>query len=70
MTRAAESRSVADATWPDIGARTGGVLVVPLGSTEQHGHHLPLSTDTDIACALATSPAAPAGSSSPTWSRT
>jgi len=29
------------------------VLVVPLGSTEQHGPHLPLSTDTDIAVALA-----------------
>ena len=29
------------------------VLVVPVGSTEQHGPHLPLSTDTDIAVALA-----------------
>jgi mycofactocin system creatininase family protein len=28
------------------------VLAVPLGSTEQHGPHLPLSTDTDIALAL------------------
>jgi creatinine amidohydrolase len=28
------------------------VLAVPLGSTEQHGAHLPLSTDTDIAVAL------------------
>jgi creatinine amidohydrolase len=27
--------------------------VVPLGSTEQHGPHLPLGTDTDIAVALA-----------------
>ena len=34
------------------GAR-GALLVVPLGSTEQHGPHLPLSTDTDVACALA-----------------
>jgi creatinine amidohydrolase len=29
------------------------VLAVPVGATEQHGPHLPLSTDTDIAVALA-----------------
>lgn len=33
---------------------SGGALVaLPIGSTEQHGPHLPLSTDTDIAVALA-----------------
>jgi creatinine amidohydrolase len=38
-------------TWPEV---TGGpTLVVPLGSTEQHGHHLPLGTDTAVACAVA-----------------
>jgi creatinine amidohydrolase len=31
----------------------GTLLVVPVGSTEQHGPHLPLSTDTDVAVALA-----------------
>lgn len=44
-------------TWPEVdahlGAYTGGVLAVPLGSTEQHGPHLPLSTDTAVASALA-----------------
>jgi mycofactocin system creatininase family protein len=42
-------------TWPEAAARAGGgsVLVVPFGSTEQHGPHLPLSTDTDIARAIA-----------------
>ena len=30
-------------------AATGGVLAVPVGSTEQHGPHLPLGTDTFIA---------------------
>jgi creatinine amidohydrolase len=41
--------------WPeaDRGARSGAVLLLPLGSTEQHGPHLPLSTDTDIAVAIA-----------------
>ena len=29
------------------------MLVVPLGSVEQHGHHLPLGTDTAVACAAA-----------------
>jgi creatinine amidohydrolase len=37
-----------DLTWPDL-AGVRPVLAVPLGSTEQHGPHLPLSTDTDIA---------------------
>jgi creatinine amidohydrolase len=32
---------------------TDMLLAVPVGSTEQHGPHLPLSTDTDIAEALA-----------------
>lgn len=33
-------------------AAAGHLLVVPLGSTEQHGPHLPLTTDADIASAL------------------
>jgi creatinine amidohydrolase len=40
--------------WPDVAARANRcLLAVPLGSTEQHGPHLPLSTDTDVAVALA-----------------
>ncbi len=38
-------------TWPDLDG-VKPVLAVPLGSTEQHGPHLPLSTDTDIAVVL------------------
>jgi mycofactocin system creatininase family protein len=41
---------LADAAWPEV---TGGLLAIPVGSTEQHGPHLPLSTDTDVAVALA-----------------
>jgi creatinine amidohydrolase len=44
-------RSLAGAVWPGI--PDGALLVVPLGSTEQHGHHLPLGTDTAVACAVA-----------------
>src|SRR3954447_14338918 len=46
---------LADLTWPAVAshAAAGSILAVPLGSTEQHGPHLPLSTDTDVAVALA-----------------
>jgi len=43
--------SLSVATWPDV-ARDGLVLV-PVGSLEQHGPHLPLDTDTVIASAVA-----------------
>ncbi|NCY16004.1 MAG: mycofactocin biosynthesis peptidyl-dipeptidase MftE [Actinobacteria bacterium] len=40
-------------TSPEVAAADRRVLVVPLGSCEQHGPHLPLDTDTRIAVALA-----------------
>ena len=45
--------ALADLTWPEAAERRDAVLVVPIGSTEQHGPHLPLSTDTDVASAVA-----------------
>ena len=33
-------------------AAAGALLAVPVGATEQHGPHLPLCTDTDLAVAL------------------
>jgi creatinine amidohydrolase len=36
--------------WPEIGRST---LLVPVGSTEQHGPHLPLDTDARVAAAVA-----------------
>ena len=46
-------RRVGDSTWVDLdGDAARLILAVPLGSTEQHGPHLPLSTDTDIALAV------------------
>lgn len=42
---------LAGATSPEtVGAQ---VVIVPVGSIEQHGPHLPLDTDTVIACAVA-----------------
>jgi creatinine amidohydrolase len=45
---------LADLAWPDVEQRAtaGALLAVPVGATEQHGGHLPLSTDTDIAVGL------------------
>jgi mycofactocin precursor peptide peptidase len=40
-------------TWPEAGQWTGPATLVPLGSVEQHGPHLPLDTDTRIAVAVA-----------------
>jgi creatinine amidohydrolase len=49
------SWQLATLTWRQAHARAARspLLAVPLGSTEQHGPHLPLDTDTRIATALA-----------------
>jgi len=44
---------LAGARWPDVEQVTRRLLVVPVGSLEQHGPHLPLDTDTRIAVAVA-----------------
>ncbi len=41
-------------TWPQAEQLTRDILIVPLGSIEQHGPHLPLDTDSVIATAIAT----------------
>ncbi|TDC54040.1 mycofactocin biosynthesis peptidyl-dipeptidase MftE [Actinomadura sp. KC345] len=43
--------ALAGAAWPEV--RAAPLVLVPVGSTEQHGPHLPLSTDTVIAQAVA-----------------
>ncbi len=50
------SNDLAQLGWPEV--RSGLTLLVPLGSTEQHGPHLPLGTDTLIATAIASRTAA------------
>ena len=41
------------ATSADEKRRAAAVAVLPIGSFEQHGAHLPLATDTVVACAIA-----------------
>lgn len=38
-----------DMTWKEFADKKDQVLILPIGSTEQHGPHLPLSVDTVIA---------------------
>lgn len=46
----ADGRRLGGLAWPEVGRP---LVVVPVGSCEQHGPHLPLDTDTVIASALA-----------------
>lgn len=45
--------ALSDTSWTDLRGAGPRLLVVPVGATEQHGPHLPITTDTDIAVALA-----------------
>lgn len=48
--------NLAEMTWPEVAEAVASgytTVILPLGATEQHGPHLPLSTDTIIAEALA-----------------
>jgi len=47
--------------WEEFAARAGGPVYVPVGSTEQHGPHLPLNVDTAIATGLSNRLAREAG---------
>ena len=55
----ATSNDLVRRSWTEV--RSGLTLLVPLGSTEQHGPHLPLDTDTVIATEVATRAAATMG---------
>jgi creatinine amidohydrolase len=56
---AERTRVLDQMTWPEVRAAVarGAGVVLPVGSTEQHGHHLPLATDailpTELALAVA-----------------
>jgi creatinine amidohydrolase len=60
---AGASLKLADLTWKDVERylERSDALIVPIGTCEQHGLHLPLSTDTIIAEAFAEAVAARTG---------
>jgi creatinine amidohydrolase len=63
-----EKPAWAERTAPEIrelGDRSGSVLVVPVGSIEQHGNHMPVGTDSILADAIASGGAARAGDDVP-----
>jgi len=43
------ANNIATNTWSQVANRQSTILLLPLGSCEQHGPHLPLDTDTQIA---------------------
>jgi creatinine amidohydrolase len=47
MTEEKPTRLYREMTWPQIAeaGRTDIPVAIPIGSTEQHGHHLPVYTD-------------------------
>lgn len=48
-------RLLEDMTWPQVAEAVAGgeaLVLLPVGATEQHGRHLPLVTDTEIATAI------------------
>ena len=50
------------ATWPQVAAIAPGALaILPVGACEQHGAHLPLTTDADLALGVARAIAAQTG---------
>ncbi|NUR43117.1 MAG: creatininase family protein [Streptomyces sp.] len=51
LTMTREHADLAGHAWPDV--PHGPLVLLPVGSTEQHRPHLPLDTGTVIACAVA-----------------
>ena len=44
------SKNVSKLSWCEIAEinKSNSLLVIPVGATEQHGHHLPIETDSKI----------------------
>lgn len=51
--RSADWATMTYADVQDVAERDGSILIVPVGSIEQHGHHLPTGTDTILVTEMA-----------------
>lgn len=62
-------RDLSELTYAEVAAleKVGGLVVLPLGSTEQHGPHLPLATDTLLASYLLDAALALLPAEAPVW---
>ena len=58
MPSVAEIYQFDELTWPEVNEAIamGKIPIIPTGSVEQHGHHLPLKVDHLCATAVATNP--------------
>ena len=63
------SRPISGIASPDVQriAASGGIAVQPIGAVEQHGPHLPVTTDATVAEALAIGAVAKLPASLPAW---
>lgn len=52
MRRVKKVKRLEELTWEDV-EREEGIIIIPVGSVEQHGRHLPLGTDSMVAIAIA-----------------
>ncbi len=48
-----KARRLEELTWEELEKLGENIVIIPIGSVEQHGKHLPLGTDTMVAVALA-----------------
>ncbi|MBC7332709.1 MAG: creatininase family protein [Synergistetes bacterium] len=52
MRKVKRAKRLEELTWEDV-EREEGIIIIPVGSVEQHGRHLPLGTDSMVAIGLA-----------------
>jgi len=52
MKKMKKAKKLEELTWEDVEREEEGIIIIPVGSVEQHGRHLPLGTDSMVAIAI------------------